>query len=214
MKTYRMTRVAIPALALIAWLLLPQTAHCFYNPGTGRWLSRDPSGEEAFHREQMRNRPSKVQNILTSPPYLFVKNQPTGSIDYLGLVTMHAEMCTVTIFYGHGGPVYKWDSAGPCCAGVFIGCYDADTDGAIPVNNQIPGVPTTDDLMDRKEMTATVNTAWSAAYRLIGYKLCKKCRCACPSWTIKVVQLKTGDIIDIDVGDEHAAHPDFTYNCP
>ena len=45
MKTYHMTRIAIPALALIAWLLAPQTAHCFYNASTGRWLSRDPISE-------------------------------------------------------------------------------------------------------------------------------------------------------------------------
>ena len=42
MKTYHLTRIAMPAVVLIAWLLAPQSAHCFYNPSTGRWLSRDP----------------------------------------------------------------------------------------------------------------------------------------------------------------------------
>jgi hypothetical protein len=45
MKTNTITKSATPALLLIAWLLLPQTAHCFYNASTGRWLSRDPAGE-------------------------------------------------------------------------------------------------------------------------------------------------------------------------
>jgi uncharacterized protein RhaS with RHS repeats len=46
MNTYRTTRTAIPALALTAWLLLPQAAQCFYNPSTGRWISRDPIEEK------------------------------------------------------------------------------------------------------------------------------------------------------------------------
>jgi hypothetical protein len=45
MKSYIMTKAVMPAVALIAWLLAPQTAHGFYNPNTGRWLSRDRSQE-------------------------------------------------------------------------------------------------------------------------------------------------------------------------
>jgi hypothetical protein len=33
-----MTRAAIPTVALIVWLLSPQTAHCFYNPSTGNYV--------------------------------------------------------------------------------------------------------------------------------------------------------------------------------
>ncbi len=32
-------------LATVVCLLLTQTAHCFYNPQTGRWLSRGPIDE-------------------------------------------------------------------------------------------------------------------------------------------------------------------------
>jgi len=40
------TRRGVAAvLALVVWLVLPQRAHCFYNPSTGRWLSRDPLEE-------------------------------------------------------------------------------------------------------------------------------------------------------------------------
>jgi hypothetical protein len=43
MKTHLTLRAAVSALALVGWLLLPQTGHCFYNPTTGRWISRDPA---------------------------------------------------------------------------------------------------------------------------------------------------------------------------
>ena len=46
MKYHITTRTGTSALALIAWLVLPQTAHCFYNSSNGRWLSRDPVGEK------------------------------------------------------------------------------------------------------------------------------------------------------------------------
>jgi hypothetical protein len=69
MKTNTITRTAAPALFLIAWLLLPQTAQCFYNPSTGRWLSRDPIGEKGG--------PSL---------HGFVLNDAVGHMDYLGLL--------------------------------------------------------------------------------------------------------------------------------
>jgi uncharacterized protein RhaS with RHS repeats len=48
-------------------LLAPFTAHCFYNPSTGRWLSRDPIDEGGG------------PNL-----YGFVSNQPTERSDALG----------------------------------------------------------------------------------------------------------------------------------
>jgi hypothetical protein len=46
MKTHVVMRTATVALALAGCLLLPQTAQSFYNPSTGKWLNRDPLGEE------------------------------------------------------------------------------------------------------------------------------------------------------------------------
>jgi uncharacterized protein RhaS with RHS repeats len=46
MKTNTLIKTAAPALLVIACLLFPQTAHCFYNPSTGRWISRDPIAEK------------------------------------------------------------------------------------------------------------------------------------------------------------------------
>ena len=89
-----MTRIAIPALALIAWLLATQTALCFYNASTGRWLSRDPIGEQGG------------VNL-----YQFVRNSTVDRTDRLGLdinvITgpVHCDLC--------GGKVYNSQKA--CC---------------------------------------------------------------------------------------------------
>jgi len=69
MKIHIMTRSTTPALTLIAWMLLTQTAHCFYNPSTGRWLSRDP-----------------VKELAGPNLYLFVGNTPISGIDRNGLI--------------------------------------------------------------------------------------------------------------------------------
>jgi hypothetical protein len=56
-----------PALALAALLLLPQSGHCFYNPSTGRWLNRDPIGENGGG------------NL-----HAFARNEPVEHVDRLG----------------------------------------------------------------------------------------------------------------------------------
>jgi hypothetical protein len=67
MKTHITIGFTTPAIALVAWLL-PQTAHCFYNPSTGRWLNRDPIGERGG------------KNL-----HAFAGNSPLVGIDLLGL---------------------------------------------------------------------------------------------------------------------------------
>ena len=64
MKTRLRARATIAALALVTWLLVPQAGYCFYNPNTGRWISRDPVGETGG------------MNVLG-----FVLNRPTSRID-------------------------------------------------------------------------------------------------------------------------------------
>jgi len=71
MKTYIVKRAAAASLALSAWLLMPQIAQCFYNPSTGRWLSRDPGHEPAG------------ENL-----YVLVADDPVKRIDLLGLVVI------------------------------------------------------------------------------------------------------------------------------
>ena len=56
-------------MALLVWLAFSTPeAQAFYNPQTGRWLSRDPVGE------------SGALNVN-----IFINNAPTHRIDYLGL---------------------------------------------------------------------------------------------------------------------------------
>ena len=69
MKPHLITKTVTSALSLILWLLAPQTAHCFYNPSTGRWLSRDALDENGG------------LNL-----YAFVKS-PLDQHDNLGLCT-------------------------------------------------------------------------------------------------------------------------------
>ena len=94
MKTFTIATTVTPTLALITWMLLPQTAHCFYNSSTGRWLSRDPIGERGG------------VNL-----YQFVRNSTVDRTDRLGLdinvITgpVHCDLC--------GGKVYNSQKA--CC---------------------------------------------------------------------------------------------------
>jgi hypothetical protein len=62
------TRLRIPLLCTLLWLGTTATGWTFYNPTTGRWLSRDPIGERGG-------------NSL----YAFVGNSPVKSADVLGL---------------------------------------------------------------------------------------------------------------------------------
>src|SRR2546425_6354502 len=59
-----------PTLGLMLCLLFPQSGQCFYNPSTGRWLSRDPIGR--------RGGPN---------PYGFAKGNPPCVVDSDGRIT-------------------------------------------------------------------------------------------------------------------------------
>jgi len=83
------TRAVGPAFALIGWLLLPLTGHGFYSSTTGRWLARDPLGEQAFLDDYVAvghgpaEKDLRRQSLL--PPYLLVRNSPANRPDILGL---------------------------------------------------------------------------------------------------------------------------------
>jgi hypothetical protein len=62
------SKTAALILALTALLLLPQVGQCFYNPNTGRWLSRDPIEENG------------EANLCG-----FIQNDPVSEIDPFGL---------------------------------------------------------------------------------------------------------------------------------
>jgi len=79
MQTKTTWTILVVLLGLLVWA---QSASAFYNPQTGRWLSRDPIGEPDF-------------NLLTEDVHFggkgdlnlfgFVGNEPQGRYDYLGL---------------------------------------------------------------------------------------------------------------------------------
>jgi hypothetical protein len=130
----------LAAVAAVGLLLLTTgVAQAYYNPQTGRWLSRDPAGEPGFEllqrastaphtfvsapqlppgrwlvRESLRGRPS-------GNPYHFVRNDAVGKIDYLGL-----KCCLITIRRGESS---KWShSILSCDNGAYIS-HSVDGDG-------------------------------------------------------------------------------------
>jgi uncharacterized protein RhaS with RHS repeats len=87
MKTSFITNSPALALALTAWILLPETGQSFYNPSTGRWISRDPVEEEGG------------KNL-----YGFVNNAPGDASDWLGLACCSCKAVSVTFIPGGKKP--------------------------------------------------------------------------------------------------------------
>jgi len=93
-------------LTLFVWITMAQTAWSFYNPSTGRWLSRDPIGEAGFYLLTIGHQasenssltggdtPNQNDFLTANGPnvYAFVDNDPAGQIDYYGLI--------IVAFYG------------------------------------------------------------------------------------------------------------------
>jgi hypothetical protein len=87
MKTQLRTGLLTLAVGL-GWFL-PQSGQAFYNPSTGRWLSRDPVEEKA--------------GVAL---YAFVRNNPTCSHDLLGRLELTSFLGPVTP--GPCGQFYSW----------------------------------------------------------------------------------------------------------
>ena len=67
----------------------------YYDPITGRWLSRDPISEESFATRYVQESPSQEERIEESflgPLYLFERNNPVNLIDALGLYEVTFEI--------------------------------------------------------------------------------------------------------------------------
>jgi RHS repeat-associated protein len=72
-------------LAVLLGALFAREAQAFYNPSSGRWLSRDPIGEEGFEALGFESS-SLVEKLFKHPnPYLFCANNPVLYADSLGL---------------------------------------------------------------------------------------------------------------------------------
>jgi len=152
MKTFTITSTVTPPLVFIAWLLVPQTAHSFYNPSTGRWISRDPVAEVGFVFRatllpQHRSTGLTAGQSVPDSAYSFVHNSPCQQIDGLGLYSIDEKKriilvakCEIVILYGHGGREHRWTwkmSPARCNGGAVIMCAaSANTSGLDP--NLVP----------------------------------------------------------------------------
>src|SRR5215471_8468694 len=88
MKNTKATHWLLFALAL--WLLSQQCGQCFYDPGSQRWINRDPL-EEAGFETLLDNKPVRGGANL----YTFVRNSPVTQIDPLGLCNIKIRCGTV-----------------------------------------------------------------------------------------------------------------------
>ncbi len=86
-------------ILFLAVLLASQPALAFYDPSTGRWLSRDPIGEPGFQAIQRLRVISQASGVASTSGrwihrdradnenrYLFVGNNSVNHIDPLGLI--------------------------------------------------------------------------------------------------------------------------------
>jgi hypothetical protein len=86
------TRIAT-LIGTLVLLMAVADLQAFYNPGTGRWINRDPVGEEGFYALAFASRldfgPEDESDRLN--PCAFVRNRPLDAFDAFGLQTM--ELC-------------------------------------------------------------------------------------------------------------------------
>lgn len=73
----------------LVFLTMAANAFAYYNPGQGRWTSRDPINE------QPENRRSGQPNVGNGLEYVFVNNAPINKYDMVGLLTIDSN-CTPT----------------------------------------------------------------------------------------------------------------------
>lgn len=89
-------------LVVVLGLVLCQDARAFYNPSTGRWLSRDPIGETGFELirgDEVMVNPQKVEGNLVA----FVSNATLDRFDYLGLNPNIAPGTRISVSIQGGG---------------------------------------------------------------------------------------------------------------
>jgi len=120
MKANRFAKLMVLVCAM---LFAAGTVHAFYNPSTGRWLSRDPMEERGG------------LNL-----HGFVNNAPPVMVDHLGQKpladnktrTIIVGKCEIAIIYGHGATArnkrnWKWRvTRSGCAAGTAVMCWPTD----------------------------------------------------------------------------------------
>ena len=93
MQMITKTNAVLVILAMLTYFVALNTARAFYDPGTQRWLNRDPLGEigfeslrkhKGFHNGRFFIRVGLSVN--GADPYLYLKDNPMNYIDPLGLL--------------------------------------------------------------------------------------------------------------------------------
>jgi RHS repeat-associated protein len=85
MKTKMTTKHSGLLLGLMLSLLLPQAGQCFYNPSTGKWLSRDPIEEGGFELLTSDGLGKAGRELAQANLYAFADNNAVCTFDPLGL---------------------------------------------------------------------------------------------------------------------------------
>ena len=116
----------------------------FYNPELGRWINRDPLGDEAFRLSASGHTMGWLDDLsdkkwLIYPLYSFVRNSPIGHWDYLGLIrdwlpdwAEQGRCCNKSsgdewALVAEGDDCGKWVKLAPGeCAGGFSGNKDCE----------------------------------------------------------------------------------------
>jgi hypothetical protein len=73
-------KIAISGALFVA-LWTAQTALAWYDPSTGRWLTRDPVGEPGFQALQRAVAPPSAVSAPASQPSRWVHRDPAGEVD-------------------------------------------------------------------------------------------------------------------------------------
>lgn len=170
------------------FLFAARDAHAFYNPTTGRWLSRDPIGE--------RGGPNF---------YGFVGNDAIRRQDLLGLLsidskahTVKVSKCEVVVLFGHGFTKrpWTWEVATGCNAAGAITCWPSANSAGIPQEKDLwpaskpesdpatqwggstpnpndPSLDTRGNLRGDKALEALIKNAYNVSRGLCAKNCCK-----------------------------------------
>ena len=157
----------LPVLFAFVVLFATNQASAYYSPSTGRWLSRDPSGELGFETLRASGVVPRIGQVVSTASlpqsrlfvrdsiaaknepnrYAFVQNAPIGKIDIFGLLVDSGVRICDEATWGLG--YHEWIEYPGGSAGFWPGASGIWPGG--PGTIQSPHDPHTDD-PDSKEV--------------------------------------------------------------
>ena len=175
----------------------------YYSASTGRWLSRDPLTEAAFFKRfsdgNSEFQDDEVYYTATATAHVFVRNDPLGLVDYIGLLagstgTATIGDCSIAIYAGHGFLNSAFDDDGKlknpkatdrlnyphllkgspkCSGGAIIACNAAKF---ASIQNPIPGVSLNDGEISVLQGIGQIDGAVGSAQAFVK-SICENCAC-------------------------------------